>query len=96
MKFSCAYDDEEQFVDSGGSVGSGEGSDLDIEEMESEEAEVDVGEVQLQYIQVRAQEHRQDEDLEEDKELLRVEMALAHKELECEKTGINSKRRRNL
>ncbi|ENN74983.1 hypothetical protein YQE_08440, partial [Dendroctonus ponderosae] len=105
MKFSCVYDDEEQFADSGGSVGSGEGSDLDIEEME--EAEVDVGEMQVQYIQVKTNEFGEyqevkplqtyeEEDLEEDKELLRMEMALAQKELEYEKTGINSKRRRNL
>ncbi|XP_066247872.1 uncharacterized protein jumu [Euwallacea similis] len=104
IKFSCSYDDEcEQYGDSCGSVESGEGSDSDIdmqaEDMEAEETEIDVG--IIQYFQVKSGQTEFEEvkgpvyedDLEEDKELLRAEMALAQKELEFERTASNKRRR---
>ncbi|KAF7282128.1 hypothetical protein GWI33_003139 [Rhynchophorus ferrugineus] len=106
LKFSCSYDDEnDNFGDSCGSAESGEGSDSDEEVQEEvEEQDIDIEGGQFHYIQLRGgdieeyeevTEYRHYEDeIEEDKKLLRVQMALAQKELlEYEKT-MNNKRRR--
>ncbi|KAJ8931797.1 hypothetical protein NQ314_015253 [Rhamnusium bicolor] len=90
MKFSCSYDEGDNFGDSCGSAeeGSEQGSDSEQEQ----EQEVDTGSTtQFEYIQVSDSMY---EDMEDDQELLRVEMALAQKELlEYERT-VNNKRRR--
>ncbi|KAJ8952136.1 hypothetical protein NQ318_018472 [Aromia moschata] len=99
LKFSCSYDEGDNFGDSCGSAeeGSEEGSDSEPEQ------EVEIGNTQYEYIHVK-EEDIEDvdvevseevyEDMEEDQELLRVEMALAEKELlEYERT-VNNKRRR--
>lgn len=105
MKFSCSYDDEEgeNFGDSCGSAESGEGSDSE-EEIETEEAEIDVEATPVQYIHVKradieeyeeiTEEPSYDDEFEEDKELLRVEMELARKELLEQERTISNKRRR--
>ncbi|XP_030746127.1 uncharacterized protein LOC115874962 [Sitophilus oryzae] len=108
LKFSCSYDDEnDNFGDSCGSAESGEGSDSEEEVVheEIEEADIDIEGGQFHYIQVGEDEIEEyeevteysqyEDDMEGDKQLLRVEMALAQKELdlEYEKT-INNKRRR--
>ncbi|XP_050305141.1 uncharacterized protein LOC126742534 isoform X2 [Anthonomus grandis grandis] len=101
-------EEAEQYGDSCGSVGSsGEGSDSgeDIdsqEEMEQEESSnLNLDEIQVQYIHVREgdfEEFRQVKSesydtYEDDKKLLRVEMELAQKELDYERT-LNNKRRK--
>ncbi|KAL1502864.1 hypothetical protein ABEB36_007942 [Hypothenemus hampei] len=102
LKFSCSYDDEEgeQFGDSCCSVESGEGSDSELDmptdEIENEEAEVDVGEIR--YVEIKDDEMPVYEDIvndvEHEKELLQIEMALAQKELDYGKSVISNKRRR--
>ncbi|CAG9862195.1 unnamed protein product [Phyllotreta striolata] len=101
MKFSCSYDEGDNFGDSCGSAEeqSEEGSDF---EQEIEEAPVVVNS-QYEYIQVK-EEDTSDldieasdgayEELEDDQELLRVEMALAQKELLAYERTVNNKRRR--
>ncbi|CAH2006402.1 unnamed protein product [Acanthoscelides obtectus] len=106
MKFSCSMDENDTFGgDSCGSAeerSSEEGSDSE-REVEEEEIEVD-HEEQYEYVQVKEEGSDVDievsdvmytsDDIEDDKELLRVEMALAQKELlEYERT-VNNKRRR--
>ncbi|CAG9830065.1 unnamed protein product [Diabrotica balteata] len=100
MKFSCSYDEGDNFGDSCGSAEEqSEGSDYE------QEQEVDVSNVantQYEYIQVK-EEDISDldievsdayEEIEDDQEMLRVEVALAQKELlEYERT-LNNKRRR--
>ncbi|XP_028142362.1 uncharacterized protein LOC114336235 isoform X2 [Diabrotica virgifera virgifera] len=100
MKFSCSYDEGDNFGDSCGSAEEqSEGSDSE------QEQEVDVANVantQYEYIQVK-EEDISDldievsdayEEIEDDQEMLRVEVALAQKELlEYERT-LNNKRRR--
>ncbi|XP_060530066.1 uncharacterized protein LOC132704199 isoform X2 [Cylas formicarius] len=100
LKFSCSYDESEHFGDSCGSAESEEGSDSEQEV----EQEIDVmNTTEYQYIQVGEEEIEDVEiteatiyegDIEDDKELLRVEMALAQKELLAYERTINNKRRR--
>lgn len=99
MKFSCSYDETDHFGDSCGSAE--EQSEASDSEQEVEE-ETNVVSTQYEYIQVKEEDisdldievSDNYEEIEDDQELLRVEMALAQKELlEYERT-VNNKRRR--
>ncbi|KAL3268288.1 hypothetical protein HHI36_007409 [Cryptolaemus montrouzieri] len=97
MKFTCSYDEGDNFGDSCGSAES---------EQSDSEPEVDNGiNGEYEYVDITVKNEDDEEydiqvsedgyeDLEEDQEMLRVEMALAQKELlEYERT-MNNKRRR--
>ncbi|XP_045474595.1 uncharacterized protein LOC123680643 [Harmonia axyridis] len=100
MKFSCSYDESDTYVDSCGSAES-EQSDSEQEV----EAEVDNNiNTEYEYVDIHVKNEVDEydiqvsedgyEDLEDHQEMLRVEVALAQKELfEYERT-INNKRRK--
>ncbi|KAJ3643734.1 hypothetical protein Zmor_026426 [Zophobas morio] len=109
LKFSCSYDEGDNFGDSCGSAESEEGSDYEQEVEGSTKVDFDyINETTIKTeteegsdldIEVNSDldievSDGMYEDIEEDQEMLRVEMALAQKELmEYEKT-VNNKRRR--
>ncbi|XP_044753514.1 uncharacterized protein LOC123312955 isoform X2 [Coccinella septempunctata] len=101
MKFSCSYDESDTYVDSCGSAES-EQSDSEQEV----EAEVDNNiNAEYEYVDIQVKNEEDDEydiqvaedgfeDMEDHHEMLRVEVALAQKELlEYERT-MNNKRRK--
>ncbi|KAK9892867.1 hypothetical protein WA026_022548 [Henosepilachna vigintioctopunctata] len=98
MKFTCSYDEGDNFGDSCGSAES-EQSDSEPDADNSINAEFEFVDITVKHevdeeydIQVSSEDGY--EDLEDDQEMLRVEMALAQKELlEYERT-MNNKRRR--
>lgn len=97
MKFSCSYDEMETFGDSCGSADSEEGSESEPDAEQETETDVDHPySTTQQYISIngiKVEEDDQDydvevasmyddeQDIEDDEEILRMEMALAEKEL---------------
>ncbi|XP_044269377.1 forkhead box protein P1 [Tribolium madens] len=101
LKFSCSYDEGDTFGDSCGSAESEEGSDYEegpkrdfefvikAENEDGSDFDIEVS----SDLDVEASDEVY-EDIEEDQEMLRVEMALAQKELMEYEKPVNSKRRR--
>lgn len=98
MKFSCAYDDNDNFGDSCGSAES-EGSDYEAEVENTDEVELEYQDVTIkaeseEEFEVQIAEDSPYEDMEDQQELLRVEMALAQKELlEFDRSSKNKRRK---